>query len=113
MCYPPTVFRSRVSLVDVWHTNAQGEYDNEGYTFRGHQFTDAEGRYWIETIRPGRYPGRTRHIHVKVQAPRQPVLITQLYFPDEPANSGDFLFNPQLLMEVAGSGEAVFNFVLA
>ncbi|MEM9484507.1 MAG: intradiol ring-cleavage dioxygenase, partial [Cyanobacteria bacterium P01_F01_bin.116] len=104
------------ALVDCWHTNHQGEYDNRGYTFRGHQFTDAEGRYRIETIVPGLYPGRTRHFHIKVQAPNQPVLTTQLYFPEESANQGDFLFNPLLLMAVDDSEElkkATFDFVLA
>lgn len=104
------------ALVDCWHTNDRGEYDNSGYTFRGHQFTDAEGRYRVETIVPGIYPGRTRHFHIKVQAPNQPVLTTQLYFPDEPANQGDFLFNPALLMAVDDSDDlkkATFNFVLA
>ncbi len=104
------------ALVDFWHTNEQGEYDNSGYTFRGHQFTDADGRYQIETIVPGIYPGRTRHFHVKVQAPNQPVLTTQLYFPDEPTNQRDFLFNPVLLMVVNdkdGLKKATFNFVLA
>ncbi|MEM9486003.1 MAG: intradiol ring-cleavage dioxygenase [Cyanobacteria bacterium P01_F01_bin.116] len=103
------------ALVDFWHTNAQGDYDNIGYSFRGHQFTDADGRYRIETIVPGIYPGRTRHFHVKVQAPNQPVLTTQLYFPEEPANQGDFLFNPALLMSVSNNNdvkEASFNFVL-
>lgn len=103
------------ALVDVWHTNAQGDYDNIGYSFRGHQFTDADGRYQIETIIPGIYPGRTRHFHVKVQAPNQPVLTTQLYFPEESANQGDFLFNPALLMSVSNNNdvkEASFNFVL-
>lgn len=103
------------ALVDVWHTNDQGEYDNNGYTFRGHQFTDSEGHYWIETIAPGLYPGRTRHIHVKVQAPQQQVLTTQLYFPDEPSNQGDFLFSSRLLMAIEESSEgqkAVFNFVV-
>ena len=32
--------------------------------------------YSLETIVPGEYPGRTRHIHVKVQAPGQPALTT-------------------------------------
>ena len=103
------------ALVDFWHTNDQGEYDNSGYTFRGHQFTDADGRYSIETIVPGIYPGRTRHFHVKVQAPNQPVLTTQLYFPDEPANRGDFLFSSVLLMAVdhGDNGQkATFDFVL-
>ena len=103
------------ALIDVWHTNDQGEYDNSGYTFRGHQFTDAEGRYWIETILPGIYPGRVRHIHVKVQAPQQQILTTQLYFPDEPGNQDDFLFDARLLMTVEennGGQQAVFNFVV-
>lgn len=104
------------ALIDCWHANDQGEYDNSGYTFRGHQYTDAEGRYQIETIVPGIYPGRTRHYHMKVQAPNQPVLTTQLYFPGEPANQGDFLFNPVLLMAVDNSDDpqkATFDFVLA
>ncbi|MGD1951011.1 MAG: hypothetical protein ACFB14_15370 [Leptolyngbyaceae cyanobacterium] len=104
------------ALVDCWHTNNQGEYDNRGYTFRGHQFTDAEGRYRIETIVPGIYSGRTRHFHIKVQAPNQPVLTTQLYFPEESANQGDFLFNPALVMSVddkESAKRATFDFILA
>ncbi len=103
------------ALVDCWHTDNQGNYDNSGYRFRGHQFTDADGHYQIETIVPGIYPGRTRHFHIKVQAPNQPVLATQLYFPAEPANQGDFLFNPVLLMSIddsKGPKQATFNFVL-
>ena len=104
------------ALVDCWHTNDQGEYDNGGYQFRGHQFTDADGRYRIETIVPGIYPGRTRHFHIKVQAANQPVLTTQLYFPEESAtNQNDFLFNPALLMSVDDGNNikrATFNFVL-
>ena len=105
------------ALVDCWHTDAQGEYDNNGYRFRGHQFTNADGRYRIETIMPGLYPGRTRHFHIKVQSANQPVLTTQLYFPEEPANQGDFLFNPALLMSISDDlkdnlKRATFNFVL-
>ncbi len=40
-----------------------------------------QGRYTLETIVPGEYPGRTQHIHVKVQAPNGPILTTQIYFP--------------------------------
>jgi protocatechuate 3,4-dioxygenase beta subunit len=103
------------ALVDFWQCDDRGDYDNAGYRLRGHQFTDANGRYRLETIIPGLYPGRTRHIHVKVQAPNRPVLTTQLYFPDEPGNRSDRIFNADLVMEVrdAASGkEAVFNFVL-
>ncbi|MGH2608461.1 MAG: hypothetical protein ACRDHF_05170, partial [Tepidiformaceae bacterium] len=62
------------ALVDFWQCDDAGEYDNAGYTLRGHQFTDANGNYRLETIVPGLYPGRTRHIHVKVQAPNEPIL---------------------------------------
>lgn len=55
--------------LDFWQTDAAGAYDNAGYHMRGHVFADAEGRYRLETVVPGEYPGRTSHIHVKVQAP--------------------------------------------
>lgn len=103
------------ALIDFWHANDAGEYDNVGYTLRGHQFTDAEGRYTLETIVPGLYPGRTRHFHVKVQAPNQPILTTQLYFPGEAQNAGDGLFSSELLMEVQDVVDGklgTFNFVL-
>src|SRR2546422_7174761 len=57
------------ALVDVWHADDSGSYDNAGYRLRGHQFTDDQWRYRLETIVPGVYGGRTRPIHVKVQAP--------------------------------------------
>lgn len=104
------------ALVDFWHTNDRGEYDNNGYTFRGHQFTDTGGYYRLETILPGIYSGRTRHIHVRVQAPNRPILTTQLYFPEEPLNQDDFLFRSELLVALKTGTEypqAQFNFVLA
>lgn len=104
------------ALLDFWHTDAEGRYDNEGYRLRGHQFTDAAGRYRLETIVPGLYPGRARHIHVKVQAPHQPVLTTQLYFPGEPQNRRDWIFNRELVMKVSDEPAArlaTFDFVLA
>jgi protocatechuate 3,4-dioxygenase beta subunit len=101
----------RRALLDFWQADAGGQYDNQGYRLRGHQFTDAEGRFRLETIVPGLYPGRTRHIHVKVQAPDRPVLTTQLYFPGEAANDSDGIFRQELLLDVAG-GRASFTFVL-
>jgi protocatechuate 3,4-dioxygenase beta subunit len=64
---------------------------------------------------PAVYPGRTRHYHVKVQAPGSRLLTTQLYFPDESANRRDGLFQQALLMRVASAGEGPagrFDFVL-
>lgn len=87
------------ALLDFWHANENGDYDNSGFRYRGHLFSDAAGRYHFRTVIPGPYPGRTRHYHFKVQAPRRPILTTQLYFPDEPGNLVDDYFSPRLLME--------------
>jgi len=99
------------ALVDLWHADDSGEYDIEGFRLRGHQFTDADGRYAFETIVPGLYPGRTRHFHVKFQAANRPVLTTQLYFPGEPRNESDGIFNPALLLRL-NEGVASFTTVL-
>ncbi|WP_406862454.1 carbohydrate-binding protein [Streptomyces sp. HUAS MG47] len=102
-------------LLDFWQADVNGAYDNTGFRFRGHQFTDSRGAFALTTIVPGLYPGRTRHLHVKVQAPGRPVLTTQLYFPNEPRNNTDALFDPRLLMTVRDAGgarEAAFDFVL-
>lgn len=93
-------------LLDFWQADAEGVYDNRGYRLRGHQFTDAAGRYRLETVLPGFYPGRTRHIHVKVQAREGPVLTTQLYFPGEARNRSDAIFSPALLVSLAQAGAA-------
>ena len=99
------------ALVDLWHSDESGAYDIRGFRFRGHQFTDAQGRYRFETIVPALYPGRTRHYHVKVQAPGRRVLTTQLYFPNEAANRRDGIYRPELEMKVAKS-EGAFDFVV-
>ena len=103
------------ALLDFWHADDSGHYDNAGFKLRGHQFADAAGRYRLETIVPGLYPGRTRHIHVKVQAPHGRVLTTQLYFPGEPRNHEDELFRSDLLLSVRSAPAAKqvrFHFVL-
>ena len=103
------------ALLDFWHADDAGEYDNEGYRLRGHQFADEQGNYRLETILPGLYPGRTRHIHVKVQGKNTSLLTTQMYFPGESDNGGDGIFDPSLLMNVEDGDNgkvASFNFVL-
>lgn len=103
------------ALVDLWHADNAGDYDNAGYRMRGHQFADAQGRFRFRTIVPGSYPGRTRHFHVKVQPKGGRVLTTQLYFPGEPGNRTDGLFRRELLMRTAKSEGDVagrFDFVL-
>jgi protocatechuate 3,4-dioxygenase beta subunit len=103
------------ALLDFWQADTGGQYDNTGYKLRGHQFTGPDGRFELQTIVPGLYSGRTRHIHVKVQAPGGRVLTTQLYFPWEAANRRDGIYSPKLLMAVVEEGEAqrgLFNFVI-
>jgi protocatechuate 3,4-dioxygenase beta subunit len=103
------------ALVDFWQADGAGNYDNSGFSFRGHQFTDAQGRYRLDTVLPGLYTGRTRHIHVKVQAPGGRILTTQLYFPGEARNASDGIYNRELLLDVtdvADGRNGTFTFVL-
>lgn len=102
-------------LLDFWQADTNGAYDNSGYRFRGHQFSDAQGAFSLTTVVPGLYPGRTRHIHVKLQAPGRRVVTTQLYFPGEPRNSTDSIYDARLLMNVRQAGparEGTYDFVL-
>ena len=104
------------ALLDFWQADDKGRYDNSGFRLRGHQFTDAQGRYRLSSVVPGLYPGRTRHIHVKVQPRDGRVLTTQLYFPGETKNRADGLFRKELLVKTAkseGSPAARFDFVVA
>jgi protocatechuate 3,4-dioxygenase beta subunit len=102
--------------LDFWQADAKGVYDTEGNRLRGHQFTDATGRYALETIVPALYTRRTKHIHVKVQAPGREVLTTQLFFPGVSANRGDRLYDSALLLRrwrrVGARRTARFDFVL-
>jgi len=105
----------RGALLDFWQADGAGQYDNDGFRLRAHQFADGSGRYALRTIVPGLYPGRTRHIHVKVQRPHGRILTTQLYFPGEPRNRTDSIFDSSLLMDVRRVGRgrrAQFRFVL-
>ncbi|MBI1776778.1 MAG: intradiol ring-cleavage dioxygenase [Proteobacteria bacterium] len=104
------------ALIQLWHADESGAYDNTGFRLRGYQLTDDSGRWWFETIVPALYPGRTRHYHVKVQRPGGRVLTTQLYFPGEPQNRRDPIFNEKLLMKIGDSGEGKigrYDFVLS
>jgi protocatechuate 3,4-dioxygenase beta subunit len=100
------------ALVDLWHADTDGEYDNSGFRGRGHQFTDARGRYRFVTVKPARYTGRTAHYHIKVQAANGPVLTTQLYFPGEPGNRRDPLYRRELELRFVDEGVGRFDFVL-
>jgi len=104
------------ALLDFWQANANGAYDNTGYTLRGHQYTDANGYYTLSTVVPGIYPGRTEHIHVKVQAPNSTLVTSQLFFPGVSQNTRDGIYDSSLLLNVTDNGDGTlsgaFNFVV-
>jgi protocatechuate 3,4-dioxygenase beta subunit len=103
------------ALLDFWQADGNGVYDNSGYTLRGHQYTDANGHYRLTTVVPGIYPGRTEHIHVKVQAPNGKLITSQLFFPGVIQNDSDGIFDQSLLLaiqETSDGLEGQFNFVV-
>ena len=90
------------ALVEVWQANAGGRYRHRNDTYIapidpnfggcGRTLTDANGRYFYRTIKPGPYPWRNNvndwrpaHIHYSISgsgwAQR---LITQMYFEGDP-----------------------------
>jgi protocatechuate 3,4-dioxygenase beta subunit len=94
--------------LDFWQADANGEYDNVNYRLRGHQFTDKQGRYYLETIVPGLYSSRPiEHIHVKVRPEGGEVVTSQLYFPQQSV--------PGLTVTMEDRGDyfvGYFNFVV-
>ncbi|NKE48742.1 intradiol ring-cleavage dioxygenase [Roseomonas frigidaquae] len=90
------------AVVEIWQADHAGIYlhpregrlvqRDTGFQGYGRVRADAEGRYAFRTIRPGQYPGRTPHIHLRAHPPAGgPALTTQVYFPDEPMNARDGL----------------------
>jgi len=86
--------------VEIWQTDAKGVYlhtrdRKRGYddAFQGfgHVVTGADGSYAFRTIKPVVYPGRTPHIHVKVQHNRRD-LTTQFYIAGHAGNARDGIF---------------------
>ena len=97
------------AMLEMWQANCHGKYAHpedkqdkpldpnfQGY---GRVFTDAAGAFRFATIKPGQVPGPDG----KPQAPHIVVsffcrglmrrLVTRIYFPDDPANEGDFVLN--------------------
>ncbi|MEZ0231168.1 MAG: carboxypeptidase regulatory-like domain-containing protein [Planctomycetota bacterium] len=107
------------AVVDVWHADAKGEYDNEKFAHRGRVKTDKEGRYSIETLVPGRYAiddegkkFRPSHIHYKVSCDGHKTLTTQLYFKGDPHLEKDPFMKKSLVREVTkkdGKGSVQFD----
>jgi protocatechuate 3,4-dioxygenase beta subunit len=83
--------------IEIWHADNGGSYHPNGngkassyatgdIALRGFILTGADGSYAFNTIYPGEYSGRTRHIHFKISAAGFPELTTQLIMPAKPGD---------------------------
>jgi protocatechuate 3,4-dioxygenase beta subunit len=105
----------RGARVDFWQADESGAYDDTGVRLRSHQFTDARGHYWLQTILPGPYANRTRHLHVTVHARGERAVTTMLYFPGVALNAHDPFFDRRLLVRLRilkHRFQARFDFVM-
>lgn len=73
-------------VVDIWQTDADGVYPgaNEGFRLRGKVAADEFGNYSFETVYPGLYEGRPRHVHLKISGEGFGTVTTQIYFAGDP-----------------------------
>ncbi|WP_338286122.1 protocatechuate 3,4-dioxygenase [Luteolibacter sp. LG18] len=89
----------RNALVEIWSADNSGIYlhtqadhpEKRDKNFQGYGrfLTGSKGEYYFRTIKPGQYPGRTRHIHVAVSLKGKRVLTTQCYPAGEPDQDKD------------------------
>lgn len=97
------------AMIEIWQANSHGKYahpeDDQkkplepGFQGFGRIPVDENGKFSFTTIKPGAVPGPNG----KLQAPHIAVsvfmrgllrrLMTRIYFPDEPANAGEFVLN--------------------
>ena len=104
------------AVVNLWSSDAEGNYDMVGYKYHGYQLTDEHGRYEFTTIVPACYqPRDAKHLHVRVQGVSSPIT-TQLYIEGEPGNEDDDFYAPELLVhctqDAAGTKHGSFDFVI-
>jgi protocatechuate 3,4-dioxygenase beta subunit len=95
------------AVVNLWSSDAVGNYDMLGYKYHGYQVCDAQGRYEFTTIIPGCYePRNAKHLHVRVQGNSSPIT-TQLYVSGEPGNEDDDFYAPELVVECTTDSNGV------
>src|SRR5258706_6533522 len=92
----------RGAVVEIWQADDHGAYihskspiANRDVNFQGYgKFeTASSGEYLFRTVKPGLYPGRTRHVHMAINVPGRSKLTTQLYVQGEPLNNSDGVLN--------------------
>jgi protocatechuate 3,4-dioxygenase beta subunit len=104
------------AVVNIWSSDAAGNYDMVGYRYHGYQLTDELGHYEFTTIIPGCYqPRNAKHLHVRVQGISSPIT-SQLYIDGEPGNEDDDFYAPELLVRCSvdanGTKHGSFDFVI-
>jgi len=128
--------------IDIWQADDQGKYDVQyddlaAARGRGHLFSDCEGRFWFQTIRPkpypiptdgpvgqllhttGRSPMRPAHIHFRIAADAYETLTTHVFVADDPFLDTDPVFGVKesLSAPLVASKDSPcsleFNFILA
>ena len=88
------------AMLEIWHANDAGCYsinldcntgnpEDDEYNLRGKMFSNANGQYAFETILPGNYASRPLHIHIKITTPDGEVLVSQIYFDNDPLCESD------------------------
>ena len=71
----------------AYHTAPNGRYierDGKPYGLSGRLRSDAKGRYRIETIRPGGYPGRVDPAHIHLVLEPSGTYVDEIIFADDP-----------------------------
>ena len=97
------------AVIEIWQANSHGKYahpeDDQkkplepGFQGFGRIPVDENGKFSFTTIKPGAVPGpngnpQAPHIAVSVfMRGLLRRLVTRIYFPDEPANAGEFVLN--------------------
>jgi protocatechuate 3,4-dioxygenase, beta subunit len=89
----------RNALVEIWQVDNHGVYLHSGsaqharrdvnFQGFGRFLTGSSGEYLFRTIKPVPYPGRTPHVHFRVNVPGREKFTTQCYIRGEPANERD------------------------
>lgn len=98
------------AVFDVWHADDSGEYDNEGYRLRGRVVCDADGRFTLRTVMPGRYDTRpVRHLHFKVWVGETERVTSQLYFRGDEEHDPARHVGPLLDVDASGTAEVVLG----
>lgn len=89
------------ALVEIWQCDAFGHYHHPGDRggradpdFQGYGATRSrsDGAWRFRTIEPVPYPGRTPHVHFRIDAPDGRQLTTQMYIDGHPLNERDGLY---------------------